>query len=232
MRNSRGLMPKVTSCLALLGGLSLVACMTKDKQGQGQRVAPPWDNGQETLLQLEGYARSGSDTLFQIFKTIESIDSAAGPRQQWQYEPGSPDTLRVQHLVDTNFVFPDQAADVYAYAYDETYRDDTLFRLAYGNGLYTEEHPCAEVWIITTPFIHPVRWLKAGMSEQDIEGTMGRPSLRHPGALRYLYRDDPEVDIAGGGDKIPREQRVEGVHFYFQQDSLFAAVFQRSRPCH
>lgn len=232
MRMLRRPFPKISWLLGPVLGLCLNACMTKDKQSQRQRVAPPWDNGQETLLQLQGYARSGSDSLFQIFKTIESIDSAAGPRQQWQYEPGSPDTLRVQHLVDTNFVFPDQATDAYAFAYDETYRDDTLFRLAYGNGLYTEEHPCAEVWVITSPFMHPVRWLKAGMSEQDIEGTMGRPSLRHPGALRYLYRDDPQSNEPGQEGGMPREQRVEGVHFYFKQDSLFAAIFQRSRPCH
>lgn len=237
----RGMLPKGVVGLvgALAAGMlwaSLSGCLAKDKQSESKPFVPPWDQGQEPLYQLEGYVKEGSDSLFGVFTEMAKIDSLAGPRQKWTYEPGSPDTLRVHHLVDTAFTFPEFPLDTYAYAYDETYRDDTLFRKAYGHGLFVEEHPCAHVWVSQDPFMHPVRWLKAGMTPSDIENTMGPPSLKHKGALRYLYRDEPEIDGLAEPEAHPAQDpgytHVEGAHFYFNESGLFAAVFQRSRPCH
>jgi hypothetical protein len=207
-------------------------CLTKEKHSKGDRINPPWENGQENLQKLEANSPAESDSTFQIFQQMATIDSEAGPKQKWTYEAGSPDTLRVFNLVDTGFIFPEKPLQTYAYAYDDTYRDDTLFRKAYGNGLYTEDHPCANVWIVSPPFIHPVRWLIAGMTSQDIETAMGPPSLRHPNAMRYFYRDMPTNTRKKSSTDDPEEQNIEGIHFYFKRDSLFAAVFQKSRSCH
>jgi hypothetical protein len=209
----------------------LWGCLAKEKHHDAKTYTPPWDNGREVLQELEGYVHAGSDTLFQVFQEMASIDSQAGPRQQWKYEPNSPDTLRVHHLIDTAFVFPEKAEGRYAFAYDETYRDDTLFRLAYGNGLYIEEHPCTDVWVATAPFVHPIRWLRSGMSEKDVLQAMGTPSLRHVHALRYLYRDEAHAGGPTPSDSsmapLADFQHIEGIHFYFKNGGLFAAVFQR-----
>jgi hypothetical protein len=225
-----------TFAVAIIATLALAGCLAKEKHQDAKRFSPPWDQGQEPLHQLEGYVKDGPDSLFEVFEEMARIDSGAGPRQGWTYEPGSPDTLRVHHLVDTSFSFPEKPLDTYAFAYDETYRDDTLFRKAYGNGLFIEEHPCADVWVVSDPFMHPVRWLTKGMTQDEILNNMGPPSLKHKGALRYLYRDQPEIDGLASPDgeapPLSEFQRVEGAHFYFNETGLFAAVFQRSRPCH
>jgi hypothetical protein len=222
--------------LFLLLPLFMWGCLAKEKRREVKTYTPPWDNGREVLQELEGYAPSDSDTVFTVFREMARIDSLAGPRQQWQYEPNSPDTLRVHHLIDTAFDFPEKAEGRQAFAYDETYRDDTLFRLAYGNGLFIEEHPCTDVWIATPPFMHPTRWLRAGMSEKDVIKAMGTPSLRHENALRYLYRDDAHVGGPTSSDSslapLADFQHIEGIHFYFKNGGLFAAVFQRGRACH
>lgn len=221
-----------------LGILSLLlfGCLTREKRHAGKTYTPPWDNGREVLQQLEGYVHEGSDSMFQVFKEMARIDSAAGPRQQWKYEPNSPDSLRVHNLIDTGFEFPETSEESYAYAYDETYRDDTLFRLAYGNGLFVEEHPCTDVWIATSPFVHPIRWLRTGMSQESVIQAMGLPSLKHQNALRYLYRDEGAKDALSSSENsmapLSDFQHIEGVHFYFKNEGLFAAVFQRGRACH
>jgi len=227
--------PRLRGVFTAMVYLSLTAfwgCQSKDTARSGERFTPPWESDQETLLRLPGHEASPSDSAFGVFAEMAAIDSAAGPRRLWTYEMGSLDTLRVGHLVDTQFVFPEQPMALQAYAYDETYRDDTLFRAAYGNGLYVENHPCAEVWVFTAPFMHPVQWLRSGMSRDEIEKSMGTPSLRHQQAIRYLYRDEPDSDARPSGSDLPAPLKVEGIHFYFHHDSLFAAVFQRSRPCH
>jgi hypothetical protein len=74
------------------------------------------------------------------------------------------------------------------------------------------------------------------MSKDDILQAMGTPSLMHTNALRYLYRDEGVHDGPTSSDSsmapLSDFQHIEGIHFYFKNAGLFAAVFQRGRACH
>jgi hypothetical protein len=187
---------------------------------------------------LEGPAAPDSLGVFAIFDSVARIDSLAGDAAGWKPEKEAIDTLRIEALFDTGFVFPQNPEASAPYAYDDSFRDDTLWRNSFGNGLYTQDHPCALNYVLAGQFLHPAKWLKRGLREQDILASLGTPMYRHPGVLRYLSKHpgplpkgNPEDTLSTAADYSAFDV-FEGVNLYFMQDSLFAAVLQKSQPCH
>jgi hypothetical protein len=224
------------ACAAVL----LAGCLVKEKQGKSAAAAliPPWDPAKFAPKQLDGEAFPDSARTFAVFDSIAHIDSLSGDPKNWKPEKNAIDTLRLEALFDTGFVFPQSPEAAIPYAYDDSYRDDTLWRSAYGNGLFTQDHPCALNYVLTGQFLHPARWLKRGLKERDIVTALGTPAYRQPGVLRYLsmHRDmGPEASGAESSSTVRDSSAYdvyEGVNLYFAADSLFAAVLQKSQPCH
>jgi len=161
-----------------------------------------------------------------------------GEPKTWKPIRGAVDTLRVSQMFDTGFVFPQNPESVMPYGYDDSFRDDTLYRTFYGNGLFTQDHPCAATYILSGQFLHPARWVKTGMKQDDIIAALGNPLYRQNGVLRYLSHHPFHAPPTGEADSSSTAREYigyevfEGVNFYFHGDSLFAAVLQKSRPCH
>lgn len=225
---------------ALIAGLVLVACSKEDSRGkelESGALNPPWDSPTFTPRELETVDFQQPDSLFFVFKVIAMIDSLSGDRKTWKMEEDPADTITIAQVFDSAFVFPQSPVASIPYAYDDSYRDDTLYRNFYGNGLFTQDHPCAETFLVTDPFLHPARWLKAGLKQAEIVRTLGNPVFSHRGVLRYFSRRAPPAPAPVlDSSKIRSEYEdydvMEGVNFYFISDSLFATVLHRSQPCH
>ncbi len=155
---------------------------------------------------------------------MENADSAAAASSEKVFLRDPTDTLRIHSLFDTGFIFPARCEASMPFAFDEDYRDDTLFRKSYGNGLFEQEHPCVETWVLSGDFPHPAKWLHAGMKQREFTSSLGRPAMKHANQLRYLWHSAPGED----GDSLVR---YESMRFYFENDSLYAALLQRSKPC-
>jgi hypothetical protein len=220
--------------------LCLAACMVKEKQGKSDALGtpPPWDPAKFIPRRLAGPPYPDSLGLFAVFDSIGRLDSLAGDSRSWKAGKDADDTLRIEALFDTGFVFPQNPEAAMPYAYDESYRDDTLWINAYGNGLFSQDHPCADKYILAGEFLHPAKWLKAGLSEKEIVDALGEPTYRQAGVLRYLSKHpgprpkrNPE-DTLSTAAYYSAYDVYEGVNLYFSRDSLFAAVLQKSRPCH
>lgn len=224
------------ACAAILLG----GCLVKDKQAKSAAagLVPPWDPAKFTPKQLDGPAYLDSARTFAVFDSISRIDSLAGDSKGWKAEKGAVDTLRLEDLFDTGFVFPENPDAAMPYAYDDSFRDDTLWRSAYGNGLFTQDHPCALNYVLTGQFLHPAKWLKRGLKEDEIVAALGTPAYRQAGALRYLSKHPgprPEANGEESSSTVVDSSAYdvyEGVNLYFANDSLFAAVLQKSQPCH
>jgi hypothetical protein len=223
-----------------LGAIALCACLIKDRPEKPVAAAlvPPWDPAKFTPQGLDGPSAPDSQGVFAIFDTLARIDSLAGATAGWKPEPGAIETLRIDDVFDTGFVFPQNPDASVPYGYDDSFRDDTLWRASFGNGLYTQDHPCALNYVLTGQFLHPAKWLKRGLREQDILASLGTPMFRHPGVLRYLSKHpgprpegNPQDTLDTAADYSAFDV-FEGVNLYFTQDSLFAAVLQKSQPCH
>lgn len=218
--------------------LALCGCLMKERPEKPAAAAlmPPWDPSRFAPKQVEASPDTGH--VFAVFDSIARIDSLAGDPKGWKAEEGAVDTLRIEHLFDTAFVFPRNPEASIPYAYDDSYRDDTLWRNSYGNGLFTQDHPCAANYVLSGEFLHPAKWLKTGLSGEDIVRALGNPSYRQPGVLRYLSKHpgpEPErapVDTLSTAADYSSYDIYEGVNLYFERDSLFAAVLQKSGPCH
>jgi hypothetical protein len=219
----------------------LVACMVKDKNEKVLRsggMTPPWDSTHFTPKSLEGYVYSGPESTFSVFGKIAEIDSLCGSRTSWTIDSQAIDTMRVSQLYDTAFLFPESPEATMAYGFDDSFREDTLYRKAYGNGLFTQDNPCATTIILSSEFLHPARWLHAGLGKDDIIKAMGTPLYNQPGVLRYFARHrsvTPTSQPQGTGSNADGNAYFdvfEGANLYFQGDSLFSAVLQKSRPCH
>lgn len=223
----------------------LCGCLAKEKAGKplaAGAIAPPWDPAKFTPKRLEGYAYPGPESLFTVFGEIARLDSAAGDPKDWKPDPEAIDTLGIAQLFDTAFTFPQSPEASRPYGYDDSFRDDTLFRNAYGNGLFTQDHPCAATYVLSGQFLHPAKWLRNGLKAQEILAALGTPAYRQEGVLRYLSHHAPAATGAApaDGDSAQPESAAqsglydvyEGVNFYFKADSLFAAVLQKSQPCH
>jgi hypothetical protein len=227
-------------CLTLLVALGLSACSKEDENAKSLEsgaLNPPWDSPTFTPKELPGYLYEGPDSLFFVFQVIGMIDSLGGPRSTWTLEDEPATNVAIHQMFDTGFVFPRTPLATRPYAYDDSYRDDTLYRNAYGNGLFTQDHPCAATYVLTDPFLHPARWLKAGLKESEITEALGNPAFRSRGVLRYFSRRAPEIpgegeSAAAGRSEYDIHDVYEGINFYFRKDSLFAAVLHRSQPCH
>ncbi|MDB5103476.1 MAG: hypothetical protein JWP91_1165 [Fibrobacteres bacterium] len=234
-RLSTALIPAVLAVL-FLGG-----CLVKDKSdkplGSGG-MTPPWDPAKFTPKRLEGYAYPGPESLFAVFPEIAGLDSLSGDPKTWKADPEATDTLRISQMLDTNFAFPQNAEATMPYGYDDSFRDDTLFRYAYGNGLFTQDHPCAANFVISGQFLHPAKWVRAGLKQKEILDALGKPLYNQGGVLRYLSHHPSPAQPRAEGDSLntARDYNAyevfEGVNFYFRGDSLFAAVLQKSQPCH
>ena len=223
--------------------LLLAACSREDENSKALEkgaLQPPWDSPSFTPRELESKDFDQPESTFFVFQVIGMIDSLSGERSTWKVEEGAVDTITLAMLFDSAFVFLASPTASLPYAYDDSYRDDTLYRHFYGNGLFTQDHPCAETFLITDPFLHPARWLKAGLKQEEIRNALGTPSFSQQGVLRYFSRREPAPPApAPGADSAthtPGEYEahevLEGVNFYFMKDSLFAAVLHRSQPCH
>lgn len=225
---------------ALIAGLALWACSKEDARGKelaSGALNPPWDSPTFTPRELEGMDFGQPDSLFYVFKVIAMIDSLSGDRKTWKMEEDAADTITIAQMLDSAFVFPPTPVASIPYAYDDSYRDDTLYRNYFGNGLFTQDHPCAETFLVTDPFLHPARWLKAGLKQAEIVRALGNPAFSHRGVLRYFSRHaSPAPAPSQDSSKAPSEYEaydvMEGVNFYFMSDSLFATVLHRSQPCH
>jgi hypothetical protein len=220
--------------------LILCGCMVKDKPGKDLKVGgmtPPWDPAKFTPKSLETLAADAVDSAFAVFKEIARVDSQSGDEKGWKADPEAIDTLRIAQLFDTAFVFPASPEASEPYGYDDSFRDDTLFRNAYGNGLYTQDHPCAATFILSGGFPHPAKWLRTGMKMEEVMSALGKPLYRQDNVLRYLAKH-PSAPLRAENDTLSTaadyeaHEIYEGVNFYFASDSLFAAVLQKSQPCH
>jgi hypothetical protein len=220
----------------------LCGCLIKDKSDKtlaNGGLVPPWDPAKFTPKRLNDLAvNDTSRAAFAIFDTLASLDSLAGDPKGWKPKKGAVDTLKIEDLFDTSFVFPQNADAEIPYAYDDSYRDDTLWRSAYGNGLFTQDHPCALNYVLTGQFMHPAKWLKAGLRKAEIEEALGKPLYEEQNVLRYLSKHpgpkperNPEDTLSTAADYSAYDV-FEGVNLYFSNDSLFAAVLQKSQPCH
>lgn len=220
--------------LALLPLLLALASCSKDEERskalEKGALNPPWDSPSFTPRELEGMEAADKDSTFFLFNVIGMIDSLSGDRKTWSLQSDAVDTVTLAQMLDTGFVFPQSPAASLPYAYDDSYRDDTLYRHAYGNGLFTQDHPCAATYVLGEPFLHPAKWLKAGLKEEEIIQALGTPAFRQRGVLRYfsVHSPAPAADTAAHAEP----DVYEGVNFYFLKDSLFAAVLHRSQPCH
>ena len=201
-------------------------------------MTPPWDSAHFSPKSLEGFISTDTANTFAVFKDIAEIDSMRGDHKDWTQNIDAIDTLHIANLFDTSFIFPENPTVTEAYAYDDSFRDDTLFRNFYGNGLFTQENPCGTIYVISGQFLHPARWLRNGLKEREIVEAIGKPRARHPGFLCYLSRHEPTMaagkkeDSANSAGDYNAYPVFEGVQFYFRSDSLFATVLQRSQPCH
>lgn len=230
---------------ALLLGVLLASCSKEEQRGKALEsgaLNPPWDSPAFTPRELENLDFTQPESLFFVFKVISMIDSLGGDRKTWTLQENASDSFTLAQLFDSAFVFPQSPVASLPYAYDDSYRDDTLYRNYFGNGLFTQDNPCAQTFVVTDPFLHPARWLKAGLKQEEIIHALGAPSFRQKGVLRYFSRR-PAPEPAPGADPAAAEAAasrseydsfpvMEGVNFYFMSDSLFAAVLHRSQPCH
>jgi hypothetical protein len=225
---------------AMLAMLATTGCLIKEKTAKAAvaGMVPPWDPAKFAPKRLDGPSYLDSARAFAVFDSIARIDSLAGDPKGWKAEKGAIDTLRIETLFDTAFVFPQDPDAAMPYAYDDSYRDDTLWRISYGNGLFTQDHPCALNYVLTGQFLHPAKWLKRGLRESEIEAELGNPAYRQAGVLRYLSKHPgprPERNGAESSSTFADSAAFdvyEGVNLYFANDSLFAAVLQKSQPCH
>jgi hypothetical protein len=218
---------------------ALCGCLIKEKAEKPAAAAlvPPWDPAKFAPKKLDGVPAPDSQSAFALFDSLARIDSLAGDPQGWTPAKDAVDTLGIDDLFDTAFVFPQNPDSSLPYAYDDSFRDDTLWRHAYGNGLYTQDHPCALEYVLAGQFLHPAKWLKRGLGQEAIVAALGNPLYRQPGALRYLSKHRGPLPARGAGDSSTAIDSsafdvYEGVNLYFAKDSLFAAVLQKSAPCH
>ena len=126
--------------------LAFASCSKDDDKAKALEkgaLNPPWDSPAFTPRELEGMEAADKDSTFFLFNVIGMIDSLSGDRKTWTLQEGAVDTVTLAKMLDTGFVFPQVPAMSIPYAYDDSYRDDTLYRHAYGNGLFTQDHPCA-----------------------------------------------------------------------------------------
>ncbi|GEM_PF-3510527 len=248
--------PKILAALVAMAALALFGCLAKDRSGKtlgNGGMTPPWDSTHFIPKRLDGYVSPAPDSVFAVFRDIAAIDSQSGEHKDWQADPDAVDTVHINQVFDTGFAFPQNPEATMAYGYDDSFRDDTLFRNAYGNGLFTQEHPCASTTVLSGQFLHPARWLRTGLKMDQITAALGKPLYRQPDVLRYLSHhpgttatsalssdsgeEAPDnapsaADSAGPATDYNAYEVFEGVNFYFRNDSLFAAVLQRSQPCH
>jgi hypothetical protein len=225
-------------CVAFL---ILSGCMVKDKSGNGLRsgdLTPPWDSTHFNPQRLEGYVYPGPESTFSVFGKIAKLDSLCGNHAEWKADPKAMDTLRINQLYDTGFLFPENPEATMAYGFDDTFRDDTLYRKAFGNGLFTQDNPCAATTILSGEFLHPAKWLRAGLTKNEVVQAMGTPLYNQTGVLRYFARhknataSSPSQDSTTNSSGSASFDVFEGANLYFQGDSLFAAMLQKSQPCH
>jgi hypothetical protein len=240
--------PHYSMAAALAAGLaglllcgSLAGCLLKDKPDKALSsggLTPPWDPAKFMPKTLEGFAYAGPESLFTVFGEIARLDSLVGDPKSWKADPDAVDTLRVSQVLDTAFIFPQNPEASMPYGYDDAFRDDTLYRNAFGNGLYMQDHPCAATFVLSGQFLHPAKWVRKGMKAEDITAALGTPLYRQQGVLRYLsHRPSPppekrEGDSLSTASDYSAYEIFEGINFYFRNDSLFAAVLQKSQPCH
>lgn len=229
------------SRIACLAALLLCGCLVKEKHPKvldAGGMTPPWDPAKFTPKRLDGYAYPGPESLFTVFGRIARLDSLCGSPDAWKADPEAVDTLRISQLLDTAFAFPQNPEASMPYGYDDSFRDDTLYRNAYGNGLFTQDHPCAATYVLSGRFVHPAKWLSTGLKREEITKALGKPTYAQEGVLRYLSHHPSTPDPREVADTLSTAavynayEVFEGVNFYFQDDSLFAAVLQESQPCH
>lgn len=228
-------------CAAALAVVALCGCLVKEKTDKplsAGGLTPPWDPAKFTPKRLEGYAYPGPESAFAVFKEIARVDSLAGDPKNWKPDADAADTLRIGQLFDTAFAWPQNPEAAMPYGYDDSFRDDTLYRSFYGNGLFTQDHPCATTYVLSGQFLHPAKWLRTGLKKGDILNALGAPMFQQDGVLRYLSHHPGPPPGKAEGDTLSTAadysafEIFEGVNFYFQSDSLFAAVLQKSQPCH
>ena len=216
-------------------------CLMKDKSEKALHsggMTPPWDSAHFAPKGLNNFTFADPESVFSVFAEIGLLDSLAGDHKDWKLDPEAVDTVQIGQVFDTAFAFPQNPEAAMPYAYDDSFRDDTLFRNAYGNGLFTQDHPCASTYVLSGHFVHPAKWLRTGLNEAEIMESLGTPRYHQPGVLRYLTKfpgKEPTVDPEDSLNVIADYSSFdifEGVNFYFRNDSLFAAVLQRSQPCH
>jgi hypothetical protein len=225
----------------LFGALLVCGCLVKDKPDKplsSGGLTPPWDPAKFTPQRLEGYAYPGPESSFAVFGDIARLDSLSGDPKAWKPQADAVDTVLIGQMLDTTFIFPQNPESVMPYGYDDSFRDDTLYRHGYGNGLFIQDHPCATTYVLSGQFLHPARWLRTGLKQDDIVAALGAPLYRQEGVLRYLAHhpaptpERAEDDTLSTAKDYDSFDVFEGVNFYFQNDSLFATVLQKSQPCH
>lgn len=232
---------------AVAAAVFLGGCLVKDRSEKPLHgeLTPPWYPAHFSPQRLDGFTYAGPESLFTVFRDMSRLDSLSGDPKDWKADPEAVDTLRIEQMLDMGFVFPENPEAMMPYGYDDSFRDDTVYRNAYGNGLFTQDQPCADTYVLSGNFLHPAKWLRAGLKQEYILATLGKPAFRHESVLRYLHHTPAAVPpeaaltdtvqtpaLAPAPDADAAMEVFEGVNFYFDQDSLFATVLQKSRPCH
>lgn len=186
------------------------------------------------LVRLDGRIDKDADSAFAVFRDMQAVDSLAAdpalhPAGEEAVSVFSPD-----QLLDTLFRFPRDPRVRQAYSLPEAGSPDTLYRKAYGNGLFVEDRPCREAIVLSENFLHPARWIRSGLKPADIEANLGTASRKGEGFLLYRMPRSGRSPLLRTGARSPSSEgrgAYTSAQFYFKEDSLFAAVLERGSAC-
>ncbi len=201
-------------------------CLEKDKLGKSSDSwLPGWDTTLSVPSQIPDSGSLLLDSVFEVFAKMEKTDSMIKASKELVYPKNPEDTLRIHHLFDSGFVFPQNPDFIRPFAFDHVYREDTLFRKSYGNGLFVQEHPCVTSWILSEQFPHPAKWMREGLHQAEIVTNLGTPWSIHPQEIiyRWVSHEKPKSSL--------EIEYKEAMRFYFEKDSLFAVLLQKPKPC-
>ena len=189
---------------------------------------PPWESPRISLTPLENFQYQGPESLFTVFQKIGKADTEADTSGETLFPIGATDSVRIGWLFDTSFVFPGHVRATMPFAYDRMFSRDTLYRRAYGNGLFTEEYPCADTYVLAGDLQHPAEMLRRGMKEDEVVGALGIPSMRSRSQICYRWCSQSGHFLRFTASKA----RYESVRCYFENDSLYAIKLRKSGHCY
>ena len=189
---------------------------------------PPWESPKITLTPLQDFHYQGPESLFTVFEKMGKADSDADTSGETLFPVAATDSIRIGDLFDTGFVFPRHVRATMPFAFDRMFSRDTLYRRAYGNGLFTEEYPCADTYVLAGDLQHPAEMLRTGMKQEEVVGVLGIPAMKSRSQICYRWCSQPGRMLRFGISKA----RYESIRCYFENDSLYAIKLRKSSNCY